>query len=115
MVTKMQKNEFMDDYNRWAGMSFPREKADHDDVYDIRYDLYEVDMNLAGSFIRLVQLDFKDIDSDIDDEELRSLLNRAKALRSKVGENDMKIIDNYISRMEVLLRMCTKYKQLSHS
>lgn len=114
MRTNFCKNEFINDYNKWSKMFFPREKADHDDVYDLRYDLYEVDMNYAGSWIRLVNSDFKDIDWDLDDGDLQLLLNHAKTLRSKVGKSDVKLVDKYISRMEVMLSMYKNYKCLSH-
>jgi hypothetical protein len=82
------KHAFLEDYSKWRSMSFPRGKAVHDAVYDLRYAFYKVDMNYAGSWTRLVESDFEDTDRDLDDKDLRSRLYRAKALKDEVGKND---------------------------
>lgn len=112
-MTDFQPDKFMDDYNKWRGLSFLTNEADEDAVYDLRYDLYELDANLAGVWINFVDSGLKDIDPHIDDRQLQELMNRAKKLRNKVNKNDAVLVGSYIEYMNLMVSMYANYKRLS--
>lgn len=77
----------MSDYNKWRGLNFLTSDTGDDEIYDLRYDLYELDANLAGTWISFVDSNFKDINSQADDKQIPLLLTRAKKLKSRINKN----------------------------
>lgn len=105
--------KFMDDYDKWRNLTFLTDEADDDDVYELRYDLYELDANLAGVWMNFVDSGLKEVDPQVNDKELQTVLKSAKRLRNNVNKNDAVLVDSYIQYLEVMLSMYRNYKRLS--
>jgi len=112
-ISNFDSQKFMQDYNKWRSISFPAETAEADEVYDLRYDVFELDANIAGIFITFADSDFRDINHNLNDKKLSDLLRRAKELKKSVEKHDSECVDRYIEYMELMLSMYNNYKKLS--
>ncbi len=111
MIKKFHPDKFLADYNKWRSLKFLTYDTDEEEIYDLRYDL---NTNLAGIWITLVESDFKDINPKVDDKQIHLLLDRAKKIKSRINENvnknDTLLVDNYIEYIEQHLSMYMNYK-----